>query len=64
MISGGNEEFLRDIIGRMKKKIKIGEEKEEEFLYLGMEEGGASLIFDGGHRDELPQIDPQYEVPL
>ena len=30
---GGNEEFLRDIIGGMKKKLKIGEEK-EEFLYL------------------------------
>ena len=32
---GGGEEFYRDIIGRMKKKLKIGEEKEEDFRYLG-----------------------------
>ena len=33
---GGEEEFHRDIIGRMKEKIKIGEEKKEDFRYLGM----------------------------
>ena len=33
---GGDEELLRDIIGRMKEKLKIGEEKEEDFRYLGM----------------------------
>ena len=32
----GGEEFHRDIIGRMKEKLKIGEEKEEDFRYLGM----------------------------
>ena len=33
---GGDEKLLRDIIGRMKEKLKIGEEKEEDFRYLGM----------------------------
>ena len=33
---GGEEEFHRVIIGRMKEKLKIGEEKEEDFRYLGM----------------------------
>ena len=31
---GGDEEFLRDIIGGMNKKLKIGEEKEEEYIYI------------------------------
>ena len=30
----GEDEFYRDIIGRMKEKLKIGEEKEEDFRYL------------------------------
>ena len=33
---GGDEEFLRDIIGRMNEKLKIGKEKEEDFRYLGI----------------------------
>ena len=33
---GGDEEFLWYIIGRMKEKLKIGEEKEDDFRYLGM----------------------------
>ena len=32
----GGEEFHQDIMGRMKEKLKIGEEKEEDFRYLGM----------------------------
>ena len=32
---GGDEEFHRDIMGRMREKLKIGEE-EEDFKYLGM----------------------------
>ena len=33
---GGKEEFHRDIIGRMKEKLKISGEKEDDFRYLGM----------------------------
>ena len=33
---GGEEELHRDIIGRIKEKLKIGEEKIEDFKYLGM----------------------------
>ena len=32
---GENKEFLGGIIRGMKKKLKIDEEKEEEFLYWG-----------------------------
>ena len=30
----GEKEFHRGIIGRIKEKLKIGEEKEEDFRYL------------------------------
>ena len=47
----GEKEFHRGIIGRIKEKLKIGEEKEEDFRYLEVmienEEGRIRLDYKG-----------------